>query len=67
MDFRPFLVTNPEAPLLEQPSEDALDNGAMLAQAASMDCVPSCDLENDLPLPEWFAVLVLGIAGLVSV
>ena len=41
MDVIALLITNPEAPLLEQPGEDALDNGPMLAQTASVFGVPS--------------------------
>jgi hypothetical protein len=53
--------------LLEQPGEDALDNGPMLAQAASVFGVPSRDSGDDPSLPERFADLVLGIVGPVCV
>jgi len=67
MDVRPFLVTIPEVPLLEQPGEDALDNGPMLDQVASVFGVPSRDPGDDPSLPERFADLVFGILGPVCV
>ena len=67
MDVIALLITNPESPLLEQPSEDALDNGPMLAQAASVFGIPSRDPGDDSSLPERFADLVFGIVGPVCV
>jgi len=43
MDVSALLITNPESPLLEEPCEDAFDDGTMLAQAASVFGVPSRD------------------------
>ena len=67
MDVSALLITNPESPLLEEPCEDAFDDGAMLAQAASVFGVPSRDPRDDPSLPERFADLILGIISPVCV
>jgi hypothetical protein len=67
MDPIALLITNPEAPLLEEPFEVAFDHGMMLAQAASVFGVPSRDSRDDPSLPERFADLVFGIVSPVCV
>ena len=67
MDVSALLITNPESPLLEEPCEDAFDDGTMLAQAASVFGVPSRDPRDDPSLPERFADLILGIISPVCV
>jgi len=67
MDVSALLITNPESPSLEEPREDAFDDGAMLDQAASIFGAASRDFRDDSSLPERFADLVLGIVGLVCV
>ena len=67
MDVITLLVTNPKSSLLEEPSEDSLDDAAVFSQTASMGCVPSCDPGNDPLGPEGPANLFLGIIGSVRI
>ena len=67
MDVITLLVTNTKSPLLEEPSEDPLDDTAVLSQTASMGFVPSCDSWNDPFGPKGPANLFLGIIGSVRI
>jgi hypothetical protein len=67
MDVITLLVTNSKSSLVEEPSEDSLDDTAVLSQTASMGCVPSCDSCNDPFGSQGPANLFLGIIGSVRI
>lgn len=60
-----LLVANSKSSLLEEQSEDNLDDTAVLSQTASIDCVSSSDSWNDPFGSQGPANLFLGIIGSV--
>jgi len=67
MDVVSFFVSDSESSLLEQPSEDTLDDAAVCSQAASMRDMSLCYFRDDSPLPQRSSYFCLGIVSAIGI